>query len=167
MALEPKESDLDMYADDSTLGTVGDTIEILNNKLCADMVQIGEWCTDNKMVSNTDTIKAIIITSYQQYNHLNIKELSILLGEDFIQNVKVEKLLGVKVDQNLSWRAHIDKVYSTVSMILARFRQVKPLLPTYARIRFEQVFSFPHFYYCNYVWGCANLESFLNFKNGQ
>ncbi len=42
MALEPKESDLDMYADDSTLGTVGDTIEILNNKLCADMVQIGE-----------------------------------------------------------------------------------------------------------------------------
>ncbi len=84
MALEPKESDVDMYADDSTLGTVGDTIEILNNKLCADMVQIGEWCTDNKMVSNTDKTKAMIITTYQRYNHLNIKELSILLGEDFI-----------------------------------------------------------------------------------
>ncbi len=101
-ALEPKESDLDMYADDSTLRTVGDTIEILNNKLCADMVQVGEWCTDNKMVSNTDKSKAMIITTYQRYNHLNIKDLSILLVEDFIQNVKVEKLLGVKVDQNLS-----------------------------------------------------------------
>ncbi len=64
MAMEPKESYLDMYADDSTLKTVGDTIEILNNKLCADMVQIGEWCTDNKMVSNTDTTKAMIITTY-------------------------------------------------------------------------------------------------------
>ncbi len=94
------------------------------------MVQIGKWCTDNQMVSNTNKTKAMIITSYQRYNHFNIREHSILLGVDFIQNVKVEKLLGVKVDQNLSWRAHIDKVYSTVSMILARFRQVKPLLPT-------------------------------------
>ncbi len=42
MALEPKESDLNMYTDDSTLRTVGDTIEILNNKLCTDIVQIGE-----------------------------------------------------------------------------------------------------------------------------
>ncbi len=79
-------------------------------------------CTDNKIVSNTDKTKAMIITIHQWYNHLNIKELRILLSEDLIQNVKVEKLLGVKVDQNLSWRAHIDKVYSTVSVILARFR---------------------------------------------
>ncbi len=43
-------------------------------------------------------------------------------------------------------------------MILARFRQVKPLLPTYARIRFEQAFNFPHFDYCSCVWGSANLE---------
>ncbi len=74
------------------------------------MVQIGEWCTDNKTVSNTDKTKAIIITTYQRYNHLNIKELSILLCEDFIQNAKVEKKLYVKVGQNLTWRAHIDKV---------------------------------------------------------
>ncbi len=154
----------DSYADDSTLGTVGDTIEILNNKLCADMVQIGEWCTDNRMVSNTDKTKAMIITTYQRYNHLNIKELSILLGENFIQNVKVEKLMGVKVDQNLSWRAHIDKVYSTVSVILARFRQVKPLLPTYARIRFVQAFSFPHFQYCSCVWGSVNLEKLFKLQ---
>ncbi len=93
MALEPKQSDLDMYADDSTLGTVRDTIKILNYKLCADVVQIVERCTDNKMVSNTDKTKAMIITTYQHHNHLNIKELRILLGEDLIQNVKVEKLL--------------------------------------------------------------------------
>ncbi len=87
MAQEPKDSDLDMYTDDFTLRTVGDTIEILNNKLCADMVQIGEWCTDNKMVLNTNKTKVIVITIYQWYNHLNIRELRILLGEDLIQNV--------------------------------------------------------------------------------
>ncbi len=81
--------------DDSTPGTVGDTIEILNYKLCADMVEIGEWCTDNKMVWNTDKTKAMLITTYEWYSHLNIKDFSILLGEDLIQNVKVEELPGL------------------------------------------------------------------------
>ncbi len=93
------------------------------------------------MISNTDKTKAMIIISYQWYNDLNIKELSIFLGEDFIQNVKVKQLLSMKVDQNRSWRAYIDNVYS--SMILARFRQVKHLLPTYARITFVKAFIYP------------------------
>ncbi len=70
----------------------------------------------------------------------------------------------MKVGQNLSLRAHIDKVYSTVSMIFARFRQVKSLLPTYARIRFVQAFIFPHFDYCICVWGSANLEKLFKLQ---
>ncbi len=46
-----------MYADDSTFGTVGNTTEILNDKLCADMVRIGEWYTDNYMASNTSKLR--------------------------------------------------------------------------------------------------------------
>ncbi len=40
MALEPKESDLSMYADDSTLGTVGNRTKILNDKKCADIARM-------------------------------------------------------------------------------------------------------------------------------
>ncbi len=73
-------------------------------------------------------------------------------------------MLEVKVDQNLSRSAHIDKVYSTVSMILVRFRQVKPLLPIYARIRFIQAFISPHFDYCSCMWGSANLEKLFKLQ---
>ncbi len=48
------------------------------------------------MISNTDKTKTMIITTYQWYNHHNIKQLSILLGDDLIQNVKVEKMLRMK-----------------------------------------------------------------------
>ncbi len=61
------------------------------------------------MVSNTDTTKAMVITTYQRYNHLKFKELHILLGDDLIQNVKVKIMLGVKIAPNLSWRTHINK----------------------------------------------------------
>ncbi len=48
------------------------------------------------MVLNTDNTKTMIITMYQRYNYLHIKEGSILLGNEFIQHVKVEEMLGVK-----------------------------------------------------------------------
>ncbi len=49
-------------------------------------------------------------------------------------------------------------------MILAKFRHIKPLLPTYGRIRFVQAFIFPHFDYCSCVWGSANLEKLFKLQ---
>ncbi len=43
-------------------------------------------------------------------------------------------------------------------MLLARFRHIKPFLPTHARIKFCNAFIFPHFNYCSTVWGSANLD---------
>ncbi len=55
-------------------------------------------------------------------------------------------------------------ISSSVSMILAMFRWVKPLLPTYARIRFVQAFIFPHLDYCSCVWDSANLEKLFKLQ---
>ncbi len=70
---------------------------------------------------------------------VSFKKLSTLIGDDLNQDVNVEQLLQVKVDQNLSWWAQIDKIF-TVSMIVAKFRKVKPQLQTYARTRIVQAF---------------------------
>ncbi len=71
--------------------------------------------------------------------------------------VRVEKLLGVNINQNMSLKPHTDKVHETISMIHARFRQIKPFLPIDARINFCQAFVFPHLGYCSYIWGSAQL----------
>ncbi len=44
------DTSLDMYADDSTLGASGKTIEDLEVKLNSDMTKVNKWCKDNKMV---------------------------------------------------------------------------------------------------------------------
>ncbi len=71
--------------------------------------------------------------------------------------VRVEKLLGVNINQNVSLKPHTDKVHETISMIHARFRQIKPFLPIDARINFCQAFVFPHLGYCSCIWGSAQL----------
>ncbi len=164
MALEPEDTELDMYADDSTLGASGKDIASIEVKLNVDMKRIENWCEDNRMVINTDKTKSMLITTYQRFNKLPVTELQIWVNDQELQNVKVEKLLGVCIDQNLSWKAHTDKVFKTVSMVLARFRGIKPYLPTEARIKFCQAFVFPHLDYCSCIWGSAQIDSTRLFK---
>ncbi len=55
-----------MYADDSTLGASGKTIEDLEVKLNSDMAKVNKWCKDNKMDINCDKTKIMLITTYQK-----------------------------------------------------------------------------------------------------
>ncbi len=100
----------------------------------------------------------MLISTYQKICRLAKTTLNIKVQGEQLENVTSEKLLGVIVDQNLSWKGHVDKVHKTVSMLLAKFRRIKPFLPTDARIRYVQAFIFPHLDYCSTVWGSAQLD---------
>ncbi len=81
---------------------------------------------------------------------------------------------GLVVDQNwlssrpnLSWNSHITKVHKTVSMLLARFRRIKPFLPTDAGIKFCNAFILPHFDYCEQSGVPPIWTDFLSYKKEQ
>ncbi len=61
---------------------------------------------------------AILITTCQKLHTLPVKELNITVKGTVLENVKHEKLLGLVVDQNLSWNSHITRVrkYATCSL---------------------------------------------------
>ncbi len=118
MALKTEDTELDMYADDSTLTATGISIETLDDKLNSDMESIVAWCDDNRMAVNTDKTKAMLIPTYQHFHKLPVKQLQIYINDQELQNVKVEKLLGVNIDQNMSWTPHTNNEHRTISMIL-------------------------------------------------
>ncbi len=110
------------------------------------------------MAINYDKPKAILITTCRKLHKLPVNQLNITVKGKVLENIKQEKLLSLVVDQNLSWNSHITKVHKTVSMLLARFRRIKPFLPTDARIKFCCAFILHHFDYCSTVWGSTNLD---------
>ncbi len=158
MALETEQSQLDMYADDSTIGAADKTVPLVEDKLGPDMANLEIWCDENRMAKKSEKTKVMLVTTKQKLSKLPVKELKIVVDEQMLENVEQAKLLGVIVDQNLTWKGHVDKVHKTVSMLLARFRQIKPFLPTDARKKFCQTFILPHFDYCNTVWGSAPVS---------
>ena len=158
LPLEVEDSELDMYADDSTIGAKGKTLDIVEQKLDSDMANIMNWCDDNNMAINYEKTNTMLITTNQKLHTLPVQEINITVNGKQLENVQKVKLLGVVVDQHLTWKDHVDKVHKTVSMILARFRSIKPFLPTYAQIQFCQAFILPHLDFCSTVWGSTNLE---------
>ncbi len=87
------------------------------------------------MAINADKTKCTILTTTQRFNRLNVKEQNITIGNKRLDQVTTENLLGIKIDQFLSWKDQINKVHSRVNRLLDRFQQIKPFLPTYAHIK--------------------------------
>ncbi len=87
-ALRTENTELDMYADDSTLSS--------------DAAKVEDCCDTNTMAINADKTKCIILTTTQRFNRLNVKKLNITIGKKKLDQITNENLLGIKIDQFLS-----------------------------------------------------------------
>ena len=99
-------TNIDMYADDSTVHKSWKTIQDIEQNLNSDMKAISDWCSENKMVINTTKTKSMLITTKQRRSHL-IETLTIKVNDQVLEQTDHEKLLGVVVDENLDWKHHI------------------------------------------------------------
>ncbi len=108
-----------MYADDSTLGASGKTIEDLEVKLNSDMAKVNNWCKDNKMAINCDKTKVMLLITFQKEGKLDSTHVSVICDNTELENVNSNKLLGVFIDKNLPWKCHIDKTAKSICCNIA------------------------------------------------
>ena len=67
--------------------------------------------------------------------------------------IKNDKILGVVVDNNLSWSSHIDNICKKIKSNLWLLTRIKEYLSGDHRIQFYKTYTQPHIDYCNIVWG--------------
>ncbi len=79
IALEHEDTELVMYADDSTEYATGKTMTILEEKLKADTDKIVMWCDENRMATNDQKTKSMLITTYHNIYKLSIKQLHVFI----------------------------------------------------------------------------------------
>ncbi len=93
-------------------------LTLIEQKLSSDAAKVEDWCDTNIMAINADKTKCMLLTTTQRFNRLNVKELNITIGSKKLDQVTTENLLGIKVDQFLSWKDQINKVHSRVSRLI-------------------------------------------------
>ena len=90
--------DIASYADDTTPYVCLEDMDVIIEKLEVKGNDIFQWFNENTMKANADKCHLLITTN---------EERNISIGVEKIQNSKSEKLLGVTIDNKLSFTEHI------------------------------------------------------------
>ena len=136
-----KNSEVTMYADDTSISYSSKNIDDLNETLNSDLDSLKQWLEGNKLSLNVIKTQAMVIGSRP-----NIKKISDKL-------VPTPKYLGVPLDKHLVWDEHTKALRSKISRSLGFLKYAKKLLPKYTLSEMYRGIVEPHFRYCCSVWG--------------
>ena len=161
LPLYTKPVNTDMYADDTTMYEIGVSQAEIERNLQLALINLSKWCKANGMVINTAKTKLMLITTHQRRTVLNTNNLILSLNNEDLNTIDKDKILGVSVDNNLSWTSHIDLLCKKISSNLWLLSRIKEYLNIEQRTQFYKTYIQPHIDYCNLVWGGTsqiNLE---------
>ena len=157
-----KQSSAEMYTDDSNLTASSNDLYRLQTILNSELNNINQWLVANKLTLNVDKTEYMIIGTRQKSNHLS-HNMEVHIGEKKLKQVTSKKVLGVTIDNQLSWEEQVDNISKKVSQGIGVVRRAK-LFVKYdtLQILYNSLVQ-PYFEYCSLVWGncCDSLKEKL------
>ena len=118
MPLHLNNSTTDIYACDTTLPLSANwnNITSLTKVLSNDLENIEKRSTENTMYINTEKTKALLVPGkrLQHKLHVETASLQLCLNATNITQISHHKLLGLIIDKDLSFEAHI-KEFCTIN----------------------------------------------------
>ena len=125
-----KSSDMDQYADDSTLTATGKSIPEINEKLEESCAVVSNWMVENKLKLNADKTHILTLGTQERLripgNKVTVTMDGFVLEES---EEKFETLLGCSIEPNLKWHKQIRELLAKLKKRLAGLAHVKFILP--------------------------------------
>ena len=127
------------YADDTTPYSCNKDLDLLKSNLEMDSLNAIEWFKNNYMKLNTDKCKLIVVGQKDHMVNINV-------GGSNIEESKEVNLLGVLIDDELSFKTHLDerirKANAKIAMIkrnqhFLTFQQRKIVLSSFVHCHFS------------------------------
>ena len=114
-----------MYADDttlnSTLDSFGNDPEEIQNSIVRELEKIFKWLNINKLCLNVTKSKFMIFQMPQK----RVPQLSFNIEGLHIEQVYEFNFLGLLIDANLNWKAHLNAIGTKVSRIIGLLHKLK------------------------------------------
>ena len=143
-------SDLSNYADDNTITVWASSIRELINILESESEIAINWYENNEMIVNPDKFQAIIINRHGNHDPVNQHQLK--FNEFEITSKNSVSLLGLEIDDKLSFDSHIHSLIKKSAGQLNYLISKKHCLDLEARKILIESFIMANFNYCPLVW---------------
>ena len=134
-------SSLRLYADDTTQYIDYESPCTLESTLNQDIGRLTHWFNANYLQVNATKTQAMTLGKSQYPYNLYIGDKSIEIKPTF-------KILGVTLDQDLSFKPHVAIMLQKAYAKIAALRRVKRLVPSDVMISLYKVYVLPHLAYC-------------------
>ena len=151
----------DLYADDTTLYDIQDSVEQIESNLQTAINNLHIWCQNNGMILNSAKTKVMLVTTNQKRQRLNNDNLDLNFNNEPLTMITNEKILGVYVDNNLTWSEHIKRLTRKIASSIWLLSKIKKFLNQTHRVQFYKSYIQPHIDFCNIVWGNSSKTNKL------
>ena len=156
---------LAIYADDSTLWAVDSSINNINITLEQELHRVANWVSDNRLVLNVGKTKSILFGSKHQLE--GNPKLDLQLNNTQIDQVNEVKLLGLTIDNLMSWSKHIDGIVGRMSRGVCVVRRISKYLTVEVRKQVLNALVLSLLDYCFIVWSSATKRDLDRLQKAQ
>ena len=140
-----------LYADDTCLVFVGDSLESLTNRTNLELQRILGWCNRNKLIINPSKSEYLIISN----RRIDI-EPELFVGTNAIRRVHSFKYLGVRIDSTLKFSDQFHYVSVKLSQLCGISYRLRKYLNFGAAKNLYYSCAYSIFAYCIVAWGGAS-----------
>ena len=141
-----------LFADDTNTIYKSKTYEDLQQIISVDLQKISDWFKANKLALNETKTKFII---FHTCHNKPPSTFVVTLNDIELERVDHTKFLGVLIQENLSWKTHVNYISNRVSKAVAILSKLKHYLPKYALMIIFNSLCLSHISYALSVWGAA------------
>ena len=114
------------------------------------------WLKSNKLSVNVEKTKYVIFkTSKKKINH----NFLLHYENEILHQVNSIKFLGVYIDQNLTWKDHINHVSKKISKSIGIIHKSRFYLSSKTKLSLYYTLVYPFITYCNMVWSSTYVTN--------
>ena len=154
----------ELFADDTTIHSSHSNLNNLLLSLQESINNLLQWTELNHMSLNSYKTKYMTITTRQKRQNISSR-MPLYIGNEKIVEVATHKVLGVTIDNNLSWTNHVNELTKRVSQKLQKLQKlqkiakIKHFLNAHARKLFFHAHIQPIIDYASTLWDSASANT--------
>ena len=138
------------FADDSTLHLSMNKNENIGPRVNEELAIINTWLISNKLFLNIDKTKYMIFSIKEEP-----PDITLVIGNSQIERTRVQKFLGIYIDDRLTFKEHTSKISAKMSRNIGVMRRLKLFIPRDILKQLFYTFIYSKFTYGIVCYGSA------------
>ena len=148
-----------MYADDTNISFQSSNLTDLEDNMNNELSSLNSWLIANRLSLNIAKTEFMIIGSRQRLINHDVSNLNICVNNTQIKRVQHTKSLGLTIDENLTWKNHVDVICKKVSSGIGALKRVRRFMCRETAEKAYRGLLEPYFNYCCPVWDGIGSQS--------